>query len=711
MILTVPRAPASSLRTRTRLNVKSLALASFIFLSCAPITGEKRATTPPLEYLADSDWALRGRNHEEQHWSPLSQVNKDTAHRLGLAWVTDIPSSDGLISTPIISSGTAYVSGSFDQVFAISAQSGELKWHYNPHVRRDASIMSSWGVRVNRGVAVDRGRVLIGTGDCRLIALDAESGVLLWDVPVCRPDENYAITGAPRVGEGGLVYIGSGGADFGARGFVAAFQTETGEEVWRFYTVPGDSIPQSDPAMLMAAETWAGAESWKNGGGTVWEGMTYDHELDRLYIGVAGGTPWDPTMRSPGGGDNLFLCSIVALDAKTGRYIWHYQTVPGDAWDYDASMPILLAKIQLEGEERSVLMQAPKNGFFYVLDRESGELISADNYVYVNWAESIDIQSGRPIEIPEARYYEQPSGEAEVFPSIWGGHSWQAMSYSPKTGLVYIPALNFPSVFKKERGAAMGGVSVDLYGYDPLDTDLPKDLGKLIAWDPVEQKEKWSVDHRLPFNGGTLATAGGLIFQGNANGELTAFDDLSGQEAWSYKLGSAVQAAPVTYSVGGKQFILIAAGWGGSPRTMVPLFAATSQAKGPSRLFAFYLDGDQDVPRSLTEIRTATPAPIAPKPTFDTQRGALLFESTGCSMCHGQGAVGAGRMGSIPDLRLISKATYDDWLEIVIEGRRSSLGMLSFKDQLRTVDALAIRDFVLSVAWESHQKTEIDPKP
>ena len=678
-----------------------------------PLIAALACSTPPLVELTPGDgdmsvdWPLRGGNHSEQHFSPLAEIDTASVRKLGLSWSVDVPSIDGLIATPIVVDRTIFVSGSFGMVFAFDATSGRLKWSFDPAVRRDLSINSSWATRVNRGVAVADGRVFVGTGDCRLIAIDSDSGKALWDREICESENFYAITGAPRIG-GDLVFMGSGGSDHGARGFAAAFRQDTGEEVWRFHTVPGDPKDGfENPAMELAAKTWSGPEPWKFGGGAVWSGITYDEELGQVYLGVAGGSPWDPTVRSPDGGDNLFLCSVVAVDARTGEYRWHYQTVPRDAWDFDASTPMALATIEIEGRDRKVLLQAPKNGFFYVLDRETGELIQAAPYVPVTWADSIDLTTGRPNELPGARYHENESGEATVYPSIWGAHNWQPMSFSPETGLVYIPALNFPTVFRTERGAIMGGIFADLYGHDPHDPALPKDLGKLIAWDPIRGKERWRVDYALPFNGGTLATSGGVVFQGTAAGELHAFAAEDGRRLWSTQLGSAVQAAPVTYRYGGEQYVLVAAGWGGSPRTMTPAYAATLDAQGPARLFAYRIGADAPMPVTYPS-RPPIPQPPLPR-TEDPSQVALgekLFEAMACSTCHGQGAVGAGPGGSIPDLRYASETVHEDWESIILGGARSRAGMLPFDKYLTRAQVAALRAFVLDVAWDWHLRDE-----
>ena len=405
-----------------------------------------------------ANWLLHGGTYSEQRFSSLHQITDKNVNDLGLAWYADVLSIDGLLATPIVVDGVIYLSSTFANVFAFDAETSEELWHFDPEVRLDNSIMGSWSSRVNRGVAVWKGKVYVGTGDCRLIAIDATNGTRVWETLTCDPKQNYGITGAPRIANN-KVYIGNGSSDLGVRGYITAYNTETGKQEWRFWTVPGDPAKGfENKAMAMAAKTWSGDGWWKNGGGAVWDAMTYDPELNQLYIGTDSALPWDANVRSPNGGDNLFLNSIIALDADSGEYRWHYQTVPADAWDYNANMQMTLADLEINGEQRKVLMQAPKNGFFYVIDRNDGKLISANNYVTVNWAVGIDINSGRPIENPGARYYLNADGRARVFPSIWGAHNWHPMSYSPLTGLVYIPAQDMPTTYRLEKDSMLGGV-------------------------------------------------------------------------------------------------------------------------------------------------------------------------------------------------------------------------------------------------------------
>ena len=443
-------------------------------------------------------------------------------------------SNRGHEATPIVSDGVMFTTGAWSVVYAHNALSGELLWKFDPKVPKEKAYFVCCDV-VNRGVAIWEGKIFFGTLDGRLIALDAKSGSLIWEKMTVNDSKPYSITGAPRIIKDKVI-IGNGGADFGVRGYVSAYDTENGEMAWRFYTVPGNPDEGfENSAMEMASKTWKGAEWWKyGGGGTVWDSMAYDSDLDLLYIGTGNASPWNYKIRSPGGGDNLFVSSIVALKPDTGQYVWHYQTTPGDNWDYTATQHIILADLTIKGESKKVLMQAPKNGFFYVIDRTNGELLSAEKYVQATWASHIDLETGRPVKTDLADY---DDAEKLIFPGALGGHNWMPMSYNPKTGLVYIPAQELYMPMKKD----------DEYEYDDKGWNTAGDLtvmappknllqlmllaksirGRLSAWDPVEQKEVWKQYLTLPWNGGTLSTNGNLVFQGTSEGELVAYDAAS----------------------------------------------------------------------------------------------------------------------------------------------------------------------------------------
>ncbi|HWU02928.1 MAG TPA: PQQ-dependent dehydrogenase, methanol/ethanol family, partial [Novosphingobium sp.] len=516
----------------------------------------------------DVDWALNGGGAQAQHYSPLDQINGETVGRLGLAWHHDLDTDRGQEATPIEVGGVLYIVSAYDVVEALDARDGHVLWHYDPQVRA-ASARSCCGP-VSRGVAVAGGRVFLGALDGRLIALDAAQGKVLWQVQTIDPANplavNYTITGAPRIVKG-MVLIGNGGAEFGARGYVGAYDQASGRLRWRFYTVPGKpgvaDHAASDPVLAQAGKSWAG-QWWKyGGGGTVWDAIEYDPESDLVYLGTGNGSPWNHGMRSDGKGDNLFLSSIVALHADTGAYAWHFQETPGESWDYTAAQNLVMATLPVGGQQRQVIMQAPKNGFFYMLDRKTGRFLSGTPYVPVNWARGLDPVTGRPIENPAARYYR--SGKPVFqFPSSGGGHNWPPMAFSPRTGLVYIPAQDVGMVYapaggeKQVIGAYTSGVG--MAGGGGMDAAARRKLyagmkGYLIAWDPVKGQARWRIDQRAPFNGGVLATGGGLVFAGTTAGQLVAHDDLTGRPRWSFAAQTGVLAAPITYRLDGRQYV------------------------------------------------------------------------------------------------------------------------------------------------------------
>ena len=516
------------------------------------------------------NWMSHGRSYDEQRHSPLKQINTANVGKLGLAWQFKLDVDRGTEATPIVVDGVMYTTGAFSIVYALDARSGELLWKYDPQVEKAVAGKGCCGP-VNRGVAVWQGKVYVGAYDGRLIALDASSGKPVWSTQTVDSSQNYTVTGAPRIIKGQVI-IGNGGAELGVRGYVSAYDAGSGELNWRFYTVPGDPAqPPEDAAMKLAKPTWFGDSYHQGGGGgTVWDSMAYDPELDLLYIGTGNGSPWNIKYRSEGKGDNLFLSSIVALRPQTGEYVWHYQTTPGDTWDYTATQHIVLADLQINGKLRKVAMQAPKNGYFYVLDRKTGELISAKNFVPTNWASHVDLKTGRPVLTGEADYSSEPK---LVTPSAFGAHNWQPMSYNPETGLVYIPAQITAMLY--EDFGQRPAVAPNLWNVGVAPLRLPDDAaalaaigeqsgGVLLAWDPVTQQARWEVPYDAPWNGGTLSTAGNLVFQGTADGRVVAYGADSGELLWQSPANTGVIAAPMSYSVDGEQYVSFMAGWGGT---------------------------------------------------------------------------------------------------------------------------------------------------
>src|SRR6266481_1649055 len=561
-----------------------------------------------------SNWLSYGRTYSEQRYSPLTRISADNAKQLGLAWYADLDTDRGQEATPLAIDGVLYVSTAWSMVKAYDARTGALLWSYDPQVPRQLGVNACCDV-VNRGVAAWNGKIYVGALDGRLVALDAKTGKPVWSVVTVDQTKPYTITGAPRAFKGKVV-IGNSGGEYGIRGYISAYDAETGNLAWRFYTVPGDpSKPFENKAMAMAAKTWSG-EWWKHGGGgTVWDAISYDPDLNLVYFGVGNGIEWARSYRSANKGDNLFLSSIVALNADTGAYVWHYQATPGEEWDFDAVQQLLLADLELGGKRRHVLMQANKNGFFYVLDRRTGQFISAKTFVNINWAKGIDEKTGRPIENPGIRY-SSTGKPVQMMPGPDGAHTWHPMAFSPKTGLVYIPAQEIGKKFTPLKDFQISpegwnlGVAVD-------GTPEPK-KGYLLAWDPVKQKEVWRADHRGPWNGGAVATGGNLVAQGDAAGYFNVYRADTGEKLWSTFAQSAIMAGPVTYEVGGEQYIAVLSGWGSAFSLQAGRVAASSgNLRNVSRVLVFKLGS------------TATLPPLEPRqlvinPPADTANAATI---------------------------------------------------------------------------------------
>ncbi len=649
------------------------------------------------------NWLTHGRTYDEQRYSPLTQINDENVGELGLAWYLEFPTRRGLEATPLVVDGVMYTTGPWNVIYALDAETGRELWRYDPKVPMERLRYTCCGIS-NRGVAVWNGKVYEGTIDGRLIAVDAGSGELVWQVQTTDPEQPYSITGAPRVVNGKVV-IGNSGAEFGVRGYVTAYDAGTGEQVWRFYTVPGNPADGFEtPAMEMAAETWTG-EWWKyGGGGTAWDSFAFDAELNLLYIGTGNGGPWSRHARSAGRGDNLFLSSIIAVNADSGEYVWHYQTTPGDSWDYTATQHMILADLEIDGETRKVLMQAPKNGFFYVLDRATGELISANNFVPVNWTTRIDMESGRPALIPENYYPEKP---VVLRPGPIGAHNWKSMSYHPGTGLVYIPVLETFFIYSNDPAFKYTPGLWNL-GQAPELTEPPNDAdggtssfpfgAHLAAWDPVSQREVWRIQHKGLWNGGVLTTAGNLLFQGAADGDFSAYRVDSGERLWRIPVQTGIIAAPITYMVDGEQYIAVNAGWGGTWSLIGGARPVLDHPPAHDRLLVFKLGGDQQLPPPPEKPVIPAPPPLTAS-ADQVKKGGVLYNNI-CYVCHGAGAVSGG---TIPDLRHMAPATHGAFNDIVLGGALSANGMASFADVLNEADAEAIHAYLISRANEDRQ--------
>ncbi len=659
------------------------------------------------------NWLTYGRTYSEQRFSPLKDISDQNVNRLGLVWSFDLDTHRGQEATPIVVDGVMYFTSAWSKVFAVNAASGALLWSYDPKVPPEWGINACCDV-VNRGVAIWEGRVYFGTLDGRLIALDAATGKPVWEQLTIDKNWRYSITGAPRIVKGKVV-IGNGGGEFGVRGYVSAYIAEDGKLLWRFYTVPGDpSKPFESPILEKAAKTWSG-EWWKiGGGGTVWDAIVYDPELDLLYIGTGNGGPWNAKYRSPKGGDDLLTCSIVALRPDTGEYVWHYQEDAADDWDFDSSEQMILADIPIDGKMRKVLLHAPKNGLFYVIDRENGAVISAKPYTLINWATGVDLKTGRPIETDIAHY--PGSDPAPIVPGPLGAHSWHPMSYSPLTGLIYIPVNNVGFKFKSTEDFEFKKLAAN-FGIDMVAAGMPQDAkikkailetikGKLVAWDPVQQKQAWAVERPGPWNGGTLATAGNLVFEGIASGRFEAYRADTGEKVWSFDAQTGVIAGPVTYTVNGEQYVAVLAGWGG----VFPLVAGdvafkSGHVRNISRMLAFKLGGKASLPPrpEMEEPVLNPPRSVADAATI--HRGEALFQRF-CSTCHGDVAVGGG---VLPDLRYSATLANDRWFKIVREGAYQSLGMVSFEKEVSQKDATDIRAYVIFRANQSRGEGKSAP--
>lgn len=662
-----------------------------------------------------SNWAMTGFSYDEQRHSPLTKINDDNVQDLGIAWFADLPDARGQEATPVVVDGKMFISTAWSKVFAYDAKDGKPLWSFDPEVDKARGVKACCDV-VNRGVAFWKGSLFVGTIDGRLIALDAATGKELWSTQTLDLKSNGTITGVPRVVKDKVV-IGFGGAEFGARGYVTAYDAATGEQAWRFYTTPNpkgepDNAASDDILKTAATSTWSKTPKkgdWREsgGGGTVWDAIVYDAELDQLYLGVGNGNPWNHGIRSNGEGDNLFLSSVVALKPDTGEYVWHYQETPAESWDYTATQPIILATEKRDGRQVKVLYHAPKNGFFFTIDRVSGKMLSAKPFIDgITWATGYDMKTGRPIENPEARY--EKTGKLYMAnPSALGAHNWHPMSYNPATGLVYIPALYIAGAYlppaapneqeRKSLGFNTGGAMAtsDL----PDDTNFVKAVkaataGKLVAFDPRTGKAKWTIDHPASWNGGTMTTAGNLVFQGTAMGEFRAYAADTGKQLLNLNVQSGVLSGPSTYTVDGEQYVAFLTSKGGV-FPLVSGYAGSASAAIPNipRLIVLKLGGKASLP-ALPETPPYVWNPPAQIGTpADIAAGQSNFQRY-CLVCHGPGAVGNG---VLPDLRKSGAiADAETWKSVVIDGVLKGNGMVSFASVLSPQEAEQMRAYVIS---------------
>ena len=682
-------------------------LAPLLLVACQNQAGDPAAP----DAVANADWNNIGFDAKEQRHSPLDQINESNVGELGIAWFKDLPDARGQEATPVVVDGKLYISTAWSKVFAYDAKTGEELWSYDPEVSGEKAVDACCDV-VNRGVAINRGKLFFGTIDGRLIALDAISGARLWETQTTDNSKPYTITGAPRVVKN-MVIIGNGGAEFGVRGYVSAYDVRDGTLKWRFYTVPNpegkpDGAASDEIFAKAAAKTWSDGE-WKEsgGGGTVWDSIVYDEDLDQLYFGVGNGNPWNHGLRSGGEGDNLFLSSIVAVNPDTGKYLWHYQETPAETWDYTATQHIIQAELEIDGVKRKVLYHAPKNGFFFVIDRIDGTMISAEPFVDgINWATGYDLNTGRPIENPDARFYK--TGKPFIaIPGALGAHNWHPMSYNPETGLVYIPAQQIPQGYdvpvseidkKRERLGFNVGIGWSI-GQLPDDKDayraaIAATTGKLVAFNPKTGKVEWSRDYPAAWNGGTMTTAGNLVFQGTSTGLFKAYSADKGKELLSMEMQSGIVSAPSTYMIDGEQYIAFLTSKGGAfPLVAGVAGGVTRQLPNIPRLVVMKLGGKVKLPALPEKGEVVWDPPVQEGTPEQIAAGKALF-GRNCIVCHGDSAIGNG---FTPDLRVSGVlGDKDAWASVVSGGALKHAGMVSFGSQLNATQVENIRHYVVN---------------
>ncbi len=684
--------------------------AILLFISIISCKEEKPTGWIDKERLLNreaKDWLSLGGDHMMQHYSPLNQITKENVTELGYAWEYDASTiignvPRGLEATPIVVDGIMYTSGAWGAVYALDAKTGKQLWIYKPEVDASYGRRSCCDV-VNRGVAVWEGKVYVGTLDGYLVCLNGENGSVLWSKDTFTDrTKAYTITSPPQVA-GNIVMIGNSGGEYGVRGYVTAYDLKTGEEKWRFWIVPGDPANGYESAeMEMAAKTWDPKSHWPSGmGGTAWGESAYDPELNLLYVGTGNSTPYPIWFRSPAGGDNLFLSSILAINPDNGKLVWHYQTTPAEIWDYTATQNIVLADIDIEAKPRKVLMMAPKNGFFYVLDRATGQLISAEKYTKVNWASHVDLKTGRPVLTENGQWYKDKP--RLVVPYLGGGHVWQPMSFNPTTGLVYIPERAVPQVFKSfdtyQWLPDVDNTNLDYANMYKFKKNVPEQITSaedtlrsesLLAWNPVTQKIAWKFPEGGP-DGGTMSTPN-LVFQGTRTGYFNVHDASTGEKLKSIFTGTGIMAAPTTYSIDGEQYVAVMAGYGGAETSGYLPDAAFFQYENKGRIIAFKLGGGETpLPPKQKKIETPAPPDVKIKEELIT-KGFSLYGFY-CEICHGK--FGDLHTSQHPDLSKMTVAKHMVFNDILLKGILSQNGMASFSNSLSEEDVEAIHQYLL----------------
>ncbi len=725
-----------------RVPLPALAL-SVAVMPCLATLAATPAAAPTAGWVDESrlahadaepqNWFTGGRDANGSYYSPLKLIDEHNVARLGFAWSYDLGNPQrGQEATPVVIDGVMYTSGTWGYVYAVDAATGRELWRFDPHPRYAAARHPCCDL-VNRGVAVWRGRVYVAAVDGRLHALDAATGRPLWSADtIVDHSMPYSSTGAPQIA-GHVVVIGNGGADMGhggVRGYVSAYDLDTGALKWRFFTVPpAPGKPLENPELAAAAKTWdAGRSAEYQGGGTAWDGFAYDAASGLVYFGTANAAPYDLRLLGPHHLDSLYTASILAVHADTGRLAWYYQTTPRDSWDYDSVQKLVLADIELGGHTRQVVMQASKNGFYYVLDRHTGELLSAAPYTYVNWASGVDPKTGRPRVTPQANWYQRPRN---VYPSWAGGHTWNPMSFDRDTGLVYIPVIDAPAVWIDllHNGGSVKFLDgfFTVQGIIPDDTYDAADLEHLFgplpsrreilasrrvdpvrevlrAWDPVAKRTVW--EHETSsgtrgYDGGVMSTAGNLVFQGRGSGGLWVYAADSGRVLATIETGSHIMAAPTTYVAGGEQYVAVQVGYGGAGITVgtIPPGSAATAHENTNRIIAFKLGGG---PVPAPPARVVPKVPQPPPDSADPQRiaaGEVVFVAE-CSRCHVLG------LSTTPDLRRLDAGLHAAFKDIVLGGLVAPTGMEGFGDLLSERDVEDVHAYIIHESWRAYREQQ-----
>ncbi len=691
-------------------------VASFL-LVLASCSGQSNA----IKTSAD-DWVTTGGDIGKSHHSSLTDIGPENVKDLGLAWSVDLGTNRVLEATPVVLDGIMYTSGVAGRAYAFNAATGAELWRFEPDVDMQVNRTVCCDM-ANRGVAVANDKVYVATLDAQLYALDTKTGKVVWQADTV-DDHSRGInsTGAPEVADD-VVVIGNGGAEYDVRGYVSAYDLDSGKLVWRFHTVPRDPKlgPQDHPDLEAAVKTWDPDSRWDiGGGGTPWDAINYDPNTGYVLVGTGNGGPYHTQKRSPKGGDQLYLASIVALDAKNGRVKWYYQETPNDNWDFTSTQPMILTDMTIDGEERPVVIHAPKNGFLYIIDRRDGKLLKANAIVRQNWNKGIDPDTGKPIPNPEAADYS--TGPKIVFPATPGARNWHPGSYDPETGLYYAPVqdmgnLLFMTPGQKPFKAKMLNNDAALIFTSDIEAALPTlppaiatavealpafaeakrkpFSSELRAIDPLTGKTEWAVPMEgWQDRGGVLTTASGLLFQGNLAGQLRVFDKMDGRLLQSIETGTTILAAPMTYRVDGVQYVAVMAAWGGGGFPYVPSYAAAYKRGNMGRLLVFKLGGGPvDIPDALPALEVAAGPPAQqPGVTAATiAKGQSLFFGN-CVLCH------SNQPRSItPDLRRMQPATHDVFDKIVLEGLLLPNGMPRWDDHLSPEDVGAIHAYLIDL--------------